>query len=75
MKFGVVLLAASLLTFLAPTVVADGCSGDASAIAVGPLYLGTDGTLWQESNNLAGLQRAPCSDDNGRDHAADAQLL
>lgn len=81
MKIGTVLLAASLLTLVLP-VAAAGCrDADPNALAVGGFYVGgsaggvPDGTLWQESNNVPGLQRVTCEDDDGRTVVKDARVL
>lgn len=71
------LIAALLLTttLFAPHVSAAApCAPEAGATAIGPLYLAADLTIWQESNNLGGLQRATCEDDNGRGHVGDTQI-
>lgn len=80
------MLALLVVTLALPLGMADhnaACSTvtDAGALAIGApeaatIYLGSDGGVWQESNELPGLQAADCSDDDGRGHhAMDARLL
>lgn len=74
MKVLTALLAACLLSFALPQAAADSCT-DSTAIAVAGLYVGGDVSVWQESNNHAGLQRVACEDDNGRIIPADGRVL
>jgi hypothetical protein len=72
------ILALALLTtaFSLPSAAADsGCPAEATTLAAGGLYVANDLTVWQESNGVMGLQRAACSDDNGRDHVGDTRVL
>jgi hypothetical protein len=51
-----------------------GCS-DGSLVGVAGLYVAPDGSLWQESNGVAGLQQGGCTDDNGRDVGPDTPVF
>jgi hypothetical protein len=60
---------------LIPSAAAGDCGVDAIVIDLGGVYVAPDGTVWKESNNVAGLQRASCDDSGGRPHLADMSIL
>lgn len=66
----VLVLAAALLSFTPLAAAAPPCAAeqpDAPAYVVGT-------SVWRETNNVPGLQRAACEDDSGRPVAADQNV-